>query len=151
EQESGACQLNASRVAARRSPSGSASLLRCQRYRLAMGGHHERYSAMPSGSRPTNGPFDPQVEDHHWIGVLSMFARVAFVTCFALLFLWSVTNGEEASRGIEIGPAVSDTVSKAQSMAQRELEIGRYYMSRGNYPGAINRFKIVLERFPSTS
>jgi outer membrane protein assembly factor BamD len=79
-----------------------------------------------------------------------MFARMALVTCLALLFLMPVANGGEASRGIENGPAVSD-VSKAQSMAERELEIGRYDMSRGNYAGAINRFKMVVERFPSTA
>src|SRR5262245_61477015 len=76
-----------------------------------------------------------------------MSAREALVTCLALFFIEPVANGREASRGIENGPAVS----KAQSMAERELEIGHYYISRRNYPGAINRFKIVVERFPSTS
>jgi outer membrane protein assembly factor BamD len=75
-----------------------------------------------------------------------MFARMAFVTCLAFLFLGPVANGEEASRTTENRPAVS----KAQSMAERELEIGRYYMSRRHYPGAINRFKVAVERFPST-
>jgi outer membrane protein assembly factor BamD len=36
-------------------------------------------------------------------------------------------------------------------MAERELEIGRYYLSHGNHLGAINRFKVVVVRFPSTS
>lgn len=80
-----------------------------------------------------------------------MFARMAFVTCLAFLFLGPIANGEEASRATEDGPTVGDAVNKAQLMAERELEIGRYYMSRRNYPGAINRFKVVVERFPSTS
>jgi len=80
-----------------------------------------------------------------------MFARVASITCLALLFLEPVANGEQASRGIENGPAVRDAVSNVQSMAERELEIGRHYVSRGNHPSAVNRFKIVVERFPSTA
>jgi len=36
-------------------------------------------------------------------------------------------------------------------MAERELEIGRYYMSRGNHVGAINRFKVVVKRFRRSS
>ena len=32
-----------------------------------------------------------------------------------------------------------------------EFEIGRYYMQRGEYLAAINRFKIVIKKFQTTS
>jgi outer membrane protein assembly factor BamD (BamD/ComL family) len=80
-----------------------------------------------------------------------MCARVAFVMCFAVLFLGPTAKSEEASRATENGSAVGDAVSEAASMAERNLEVGRYYMTHGNYPGAINRFKSVVERFPSSS
>jgi outer membrane protein assembly factor BamD len=78
-----------------------------------------------------------------------MFARVAFVACLALLVLGPAAKGEDASRAAENGSVAA--VSKAASMAEHELEIGRYYMSRRNYTGAINRFKVVVTRFPSSS
>jgi outer membrane protein assembly factor BamD len=76
---------------------------------------------------------------------------MAFVTCLALLFLGSAAKSEEASSATENGWAAGAAVSDIESMAKRELEIGRYYISRGNYPGAINRFKVVITRFPSSS
>jgi outer membrane protein assembly factor BamD len=80
-----------------------------------------------------------------------MFARAAFVTCLALLLLGPAAKSEEAPRATENGSAAGDAVSKAAPMAERELEIGRYYMSRRNYLGAINRFKVVATRFQSSS
>jgi outer membrane protein assembly factor BamD len=80
-----------------------------------------------------------------------MFARVTFVTCLALLLLGPAAKSEEAPRATENGPAAGDAVSKAPSTAERELEIGCYYMSRRDYIAAINRFKAVATRFPSSS
>lgn len=36
-------------------------------------------------------------------------------------------------------------------LAGKEMEVGRFYMARGQYVGAINRFKTVVERFQTTS
>jgi TolA-binding protein len=80
-----------------------------------------------------------------------MFARVTFVTCLALLLLGPAAKSEEAPRATENGPAAGDTVSKAVPMAEQELRVGHYYMSRQNYLGAINRFKVVVTRLPSSS
>ena len=79
-----------------------------------------------------------------------MLARLAFVTCFAVLFLGPAAKSEEASHATE-NAAAGDAVRTAASMAERELEIGRNYMNRGNYIGAINRFKVVATQFPSSS
>ncbi|MBV8801071.1 MAG: outer membrane protein assembly factor BamD [Alphaproteobacteria bacterium] len=35
-------------------------------------------------------------------------------------------------------------------MAGKEMEVGRYYLRRGDYIGAINRFRIVVERYQRT-
>ncbi|MDA8747897.1 outer membrane protein assembly factor BamD, partial [Litoreibacter sp.] len=32
-------------------------------------------------------------------------------------------------------------------LAGKEMEIGRYYLKRGHYPSAINRFRVVVEEF----
>ena len=36
-------------------------------------------------------------------------------------------------------------------LAGKEMEIGRYYLFQHNYIGAINRFRVVVERYPRTS
>ena len=36
-------------------------------------------------------------------------------------------------------------------LAGKEMEVGRYYLMRGDYIGAINRFKIVVEQYQRTS
>jgi outer membrane protein assembly factor BamD len=46
-----------------------------------------------------------------------------------------------AKRKIEVG---------RDQLAAREMMVGRYYMERRDYSGAINRFKIVVTRFQTT-
>ena len=36
-------------------------------------------------------------------------------------------------------------------LAAKEMEVGRYYLKRGNYIAAINRFRVVVENFQTTS
>ena len=36
-------------------------------------------------------------------------------------------------------------------LAAKEMEVGRYYLKRGNYTAAINRFQFVVERFGTTA
>ncbi len=36
-------------------------------------------------------------------------------------------------------------------LAAKEMEIGRYYLSRGHYTPAINRFRVVVEQFQTTT
>jgi len=36
-------------------------------------------------------------------------------------------------------------------LAAKEMEIGRYYLKRGNYSAAINRFRVVVEQFQTTT
>ncbi len=36
-------------------------------------------------------------------------------------------------------------------LAGKEMEVGRYYLTRGDFVGAINRFKVVVERYPRTT
>lgn len=36
-------------------------------------------------------------------------------------------------------------------LASKEMEIGRYYLRRGHYSAAINRFRVVVEEFQTTS
>ena len=36
-------------------------------------------------------------------------------------------------------------------LAGKEMEVGRYYLKRGNYLAAINRFKVVVDKFQTTT
>ncbi len=36
-------------------------------------------------------------------------------------------------------------------LAGKEMEVGRYYLTRGDYIGAINRFKVVVQQYQTTS
>lgn len=36
-------------------------------------------------------------------------------------------------------------------LAAKEMEIGRYYLKRGHFPAAINRFRVVVEDFQTTT
>jgi outer membrane protein assembly factor BamD len=36
-------------------------------------------------------------------------------------------------------------------LAAKEMEIGRFYLSRGNYQAAVNRFRVVVEDYQTTS
>ncbi|MEL6998864.1 MAG: outer membrane protein assembly factor BamD [Pseudomonadota bacterium] len=36
-------------------------------------------------------------------------------------------------------------------LAGKEMEVGRYYLKRGHYMAAVNRFRIVLERYQTTA
>ena len=36
-------------------------------------------------------------------------------------------------------------------LAAKEMEIGRYYLSRGNFVASINRFRVVVEDFQTTT
>src|SRR6204780_3390356 len=35
-------------------------------------------------------------------------------------------------------------------LAGKEMEVGRYYLDRGNYIGAINRFRVVIDQYQTT-
>ncbi len=56
---------------------------------------------------------------------------------------------EEVSRkfpqhGIRRAARARRSRSRATSLPAREMEVGRYYMNKNNYTGAINRFKVVV-------
>ncbi len=36
-------------------------------------------------------------------------------------------------------------------LAAKEMEIGRYYLKKGHYTASINRFRVVVEQFPTTT
>lgn len=36
-------------------------------------------------------------------------------------------------------------------LAAKEMDVGRYYLKQGNYAGAINRFRTVVEKYPQTA
>jgi outer membrane protein assembly factor BamD len=51
----------------------------------------------------------------------------------------------------EYATAAKQKITMARDqLAGKEMEIGRYYMNKRNYTGAINRFKVVVTRYQTT-
>jgi outer membrane protein assembly factor BamD len=46
--------------------------------------------------------------------------------------------------------AAQAKVDNADQLAGREMDVARYFLGRRDYPAAINRFKIVVTRYPAT-
>jgi outer membrane protein assembly factor BamD len=83
-----------------------------------------------------------------------VFARMVVVAFLAVSFLGPAAKSEETSRAPQnaaSGPSNDIAAGEATKQgAEHELEIGRYYVKRKDYVGAINRFKVVVTRFPSS-
>lgn len=66
----------------------------------------------------------------------------------------AVQTLEEVARkypGSEYAAAAKRKVEMARDqLAGKEMDVGRYYMERRDYAGAINRFKIVVTRYQTT-
>jgi outer membrane protein assembly factor BamD len=62
---------------------------------------------------------------------------------------------EEVSRRFPGTPYAQDAAAKAtlarDHLAGKEMEIGRYYLKKGSYLAAINRFKRVITEYQTTS
>jgi outer membrane protein assembly factor BamD len=56
--------------------------------------------------------------------------------------LWYVQSGETNQKTID---------SAAQQDADKNMDIGRYYLGKRDYMGAINRFKFVVTQYPTSS
>jgi outer membrane protein assembly factor BamD len=61
---------------------------------------------------------------------------------------------EEVARkfpNTEYAPSARKKIDVARDqLAGREMEVGRYYMNRRNFTGAINRFKVVVTQYQTT-
>jgi TolA-binding protein len=82
-----------------------------------------------------------------------MFARAGFVAMLPLLFLGPAAISEEATQSPENvadGRTANSAMCKDGPTAECNIDIGRHYLRRGNHIGAINRFKAVVTRFPSS-
>lgn len=62
---------------------------------------------------------------------------------------------EDVSRRFPTSPYARDAKFKLDlardHLAGKEMEIGRYYLTRGHYIAAVNRFREVVERYQTTS
>jgi outer membrane protein assembly factor BamD len=81
-----------------------------------------------------------------------MFARAIFVAILPLVTFGSAAMNEEVTRSSEdiaSKPSV-DRPTCTGLAAECQMEIGRYYVKRGNLLAATNRFKVVVTRYPSS-
>jgi TolA-binding protein len=79
-----------------------------------------------------------------------VFARVVVVALLAVSFLSPAAISEEAPRGPENAAPVDGGAAGKAETAEREMKIGHYHLSKKAYTAAINRFKVVVSRFPSS-
>jgi outer membrane protein assembly factor BamD len=77
--------------------------------------------------------------------------RVAILTFLVL----SLTGWTHPAQTVLRSAGTSDTTDTAvddpaDETASKQMEVARYYIGKRDYPGAINRLKTVLTRFPTS-
>jgi outer membrane protein assembly factor BamD len=84
-----------------------------------------------------------------------MLARTAFAASLVLLFSGPAAMSQDAVRDVARVPENASpgaaTTEAGSSGYEKEMTVERYYLTKRNYVGAINRFKVVVTRFPSSS
>ncbi len=100
-------------------------------------------------------PGNPDVAYAYYLKGLSYYEQVSDVerdqkmTDMALVTLKEVVARFPASRYARDAKVKIDLT--IDHLAGKEMEIGRYYLKRGNYLAAVNRFKAVAEKYQTTT
>ena len=91
---------------------------------------------------------------HYLIGV-SYYDQMSDVGRDQKMTEQALQSFEELMRRFPDSKYARDARLKADlardSLAGKEMEVGRYYQQRGDYVAAVNRFRSVVERYQSTS
>ena len=99
-------------------------------------------------------PGSPDVAYAHYLIAQSYYNQVSDVTRDQAKTERALTALNEVVRRFpdsEYAPDAKKKIEVARDqLAGRDMEIGRYYLSRSNYVGAINRFKNVVSSYQTT-
>ena len=79
-----------------------------------------------------------------------MITRVAPLAILALVLPGWAETDDQILRIADNTAAEQATVSQADQVAGREMDIGRALIGQRNYTGALNRFKIVVTRYQAS-
>ncbi len=91
----------------------------------------------------------------HYLIALSNYERIGDVRRDPTAARKALEALEEVARRYPGTPYAEDAKAKAKlardHLAGKEMEVGRYYLKRGNYLAAINRFKTVIRDYQTTA
>ncbi|MBM3628051.1 MAG: outer membrane protein assembly factor BamD [Alphaproteobacteria bacterium] len=100
-------------------------------------------------------PSNRDVGYAYYLKAISYYEQITDVQRDARMTELAMGALEEVVRRFPDTPFARDARLKIDltndHLAGKEMEVGRFYMRRGQYVGAINRFKLVLDRFQTTS
>jgi outer membrane protein assembly factor BamD len=77
-------------------------------------------------------------------------ARMAMLALLPLVLANWTPPGANIDRFSDTAEVTETAVGASDQDAAKELAIGRYYVSKLNYIGALNRFKVVLTQYPAS-
>lgn len=100
-------------------------------------------------------PSNRDVGYAYYLKAISYYEQITDVQRDARMTELAMGALEEVVRRFPETPFARDARLKIDltndHLAGKEMEVGRFYMRRGQYVGAINRFKLVVDRFQTTS
>lgn len=100
-------------------------------------------------------PSNRDVGYAYYLKAISYYEQITDVQRDARMTELAMGALEEVVRRFPDTPFARDARLKIDltndHLAGKEMEVGRFYMRRGQYVGAINRFKVVVDRFQTTS
>ena len=100
-------------------------------------------------------PSNRDVGYAYYLKAISYYEQITDVQRDARMTELAMGALEEVVRRFPDTPFARDARLKIDltndHLAGKEMEVGRFYMRRGQYVGAINRFKMVIDRFQTTS
>ena len=100
-------------------------------------------------------PSNRDVGYAYYLKAISYYEQITDVQRDARMTELAMGALEEVVRRFPDTPFARDARLKIDltndHLAGKEMEVGRFYMRRGQYVGAINRFKMVVDRFQTTS
>ncbi len=100
-------------------------------------------------------PSNPDIAYAYYLKALSYYEQISDVerdqkmTDLALATLKEIVARFPDSRYARDAKVKIDLT--VDHLAGKEMEVGRYYLKRGNYLAAINRFKVVIDKFQTTT
>ena len=100
-------------------------------------------------------PSNPDIAYAYYLKALSYYEQISDVerdqrmTDLALATLKEIVARFPDSRFARDAKVKIDLT--VDHLAGKEMEIGRYYLKRGNYLAAVNRFKVVVDKYQTTT
>ncbi len=100
-------------------------------------------------------PSNPDIAYAHYLKALCYYEQISDVerdqrmTDLALASLKEIVARFPETRYARDAKVKIDLT--VDHLAGKEMEVGRYYLKRGNYLAAINRFKVVVDKFQTTT